>query len=109
MGADGGFTVIQLQGESDAYTAPRIRSDLAGALSATAPVLVDLSQATFIDSTVVGILLEGLASSEKLERPLLLLLPDDSAPEVHRLFELTGLASLLPVVRSWEEASTRVT
>jgi len=58
-------------------------------------------------STVVAILLEGLASCEKLERPLLLLLPDDSAPEVHRLFELTGLASLLPVVRSWDEAATR--
>ena len=53
--------------------------------------MIDLSQATFIDSTIVGILLEGLAESEKLERPLLLLLPDDSAPEVHRLFELTGL------------------
>jgi anti-anti-sigma factor len=104
----GGFTVIQLRGESDAYTAPRIRSDLESALGAPAPLLVDLSQATFIDSTVVSILLEGLADCEKLERPLLLLLPDDSAPEVHRLFELTGLASLLPVVRSWDEAATRV-
>jgi anti-sigma B factor antagonist len=105
---DPGFTVIRLQGESDAYSAPRIRSDLEGALGVSAPVLVDLSQATFIDSTVVGILLEGLASCERLERPLVLLLPDDSAPEVHRLFELTGLASLLPVVRSWEEASSRL-
>jgi anti-sigma B factor antagonist len=108
MGAHGDFSVVELRGESDAYTAPRIRSDLQGALGATAPVLVDLSQATFIDSTIVGILLESLASSEKLERPLLLLLPDDCAPEVHRLFELTGLASLLPVVRSWEEAASRV-
>jgi anti-sigma B factor antagonist len=105
---DPGFTVIRLQGESDAYVAPRIRSDLEGALGGPTPVVVDLSQATFIDSTVVGILLEGLASSEQLERPLLLLLPDDSAPEVHRLFELTGLASLLPVVRSWDEASSRL-
>ena len=105
---DPGFTVIRLQGESDAYSAPRIRSDLQGALGVAAPVLVDLSQATFIDSTVVGILLESLASCEQLERPLLLLLPDDSAPEVHRLFELTGLASLLPVVSSWEEASSRL-
>ena len=104
---DPGFTVIQLQGESDAYSAPRIRSDLEVALDVAAPVLVDLSQATFIDSTVVGILLEGLASSERLERPLLLLLPDDSAPEVHRLFELTGLAALLPVVRSLDEATSR--
>jgi anti-sigma B factor antagonist len=107
-GPDSSFTVIPLPGESDAYSAPRIRSDLVSALGAASPLVVDLSQATFIDSTVVGVLLEGLAESEKRERPLFLLLPDDSAPEVHRLFELTGLASLLPVVRSWDEAANRV-
>jgi anti-sigma B factor antagonist len=106
--SDPGFTVIALRGESDAYIAPRVRSDLAAALNTEAPLVVDLSQATFIDSTIVGVLLEGLAESEKRERSLLLLLPDDSAPEVHRLFELTGLASLLPLVRSWDEVSTRV-
>ena len=105
---EGAFTVIKLRGEADAYSAPRIRSDLSSALGTSSPLVVDLSQATFIDSTVVGILLEGLAEYEKRERPLVLLLPDGSAPEVHRLFELTGLTSLLPVVRSWDEAASRV-
>ena len=90
-GSDSGFSVIALYGESDAYIAPRVRSDLATALGSEAPLVVDLTQATFIDSTIVGILLEGLADCEKRERPLLLLLPDDAAPEVHRLFEITGL------------------
>jgi anti-sigma B factor antagonist len=103
-----GFSVITLSGESDAYVAPRVRSDLAQALGGDAPLVVDLTQATFIDSTIVGVLLEGLADCERLERPLLLLLPDDSAPEVHRLFEITGLSALLPVVRSWDEASSRL-
>jgi anti-sigma B factor antagonist len=109
MAGPAGFSVITLQGESDAYIAPRIRSDLATALGSEAPLVVDLTQATFIDSTVVGVLLEGLADCEKLERPLLLLLPETAAPEVQRLFEITGLASVLPVVRSWDEAATRVT
>lgn len=108
MQPDPGFTVITLPGESDAYVAPRIRSDLESALGTEAPLVVDLTQATFIDSTIVGVLLEGLANCEKLERPLLLLLPDDAAPEVHRLFEITGLSSLLPVVRSWDEAANRL-
>lgn len=108
MQPDSGFTVITLPGESDAYVAPRIRSDLESALGSEAPLVVDLTRATFIDSTIVGVLLEGLASCEKLERPLLLLLPDDAAPEVHRLFEITGLSSLLPVVRSWDEAASRL-
>jgi len=73
-----------------------------------APLLVDLTQATFIDSTIVGVLLEGLSDCERLELPLMLLLPDDAAPEVHRLFEITGLTRLLPLVRSWDEASSRL-
>jgi anti-sigma B factor antagonist len=105
---DSGFSVITLSGESDAYVAPKIRSDLATALDCEEPLLVDLTQATFIDSTVVGVLLEGLADCERRERALLLLLPDDAAPEVHRLFEITGLSALLPVVRSWDEAMLRV-
>lgn len=100
--------MITLRGESDAFAAPRVRSDLATALGTEAPLLVDLTQATFIDSTIVAVLLEGLANCEKLERPLVLLLPDDAAPEVHRLFEITGLAGLLPVVRSWDEAADRI-
>jgi len=108
VSAVSGFNVITLHGESDSFVAPRIRSDLATALGSDAPLVVDLTQATFIDSTIVGVLLEGLAACEKLERPLLLLLPDDAAPEVHRLFEITGLAELLPVVRSWDEATNRV-
>ena len=108
MDGGSGFSVIALHGESDAYAAPRVRSDLATALGADAPLVVDLTQATFIDSTIVGVLLEGLAACEKRERPLLLLLPDDAAPEVHRLFEITGLATLLPVVRSWDEAANRI-
>jgi len=103
-----GFSVITLHGESDAFAAPRVRSDLATALGSEAPLVVDLTPATFIDSTIVGVLLEGLADCEKRERPLLLLLPDDAAPEVHRLFEITGLAALLPVVRSWDEATLRI-
>jgi anti-anti-sigma factor len=103
-----GFSVIALTGESDAFVAPRIRSDLAEALGGDAPLVVDLTQATFVDSTVVGVLLEGLADCERRERPLLLLLPDEAAPEVHRLFEITGLSALLPVVRSWDEATTRI-
>jgi hypothetical protein len=31
-----------------------------------------------------------------------------AAPEAHRILELTGLASLLPVVRSWDEAASGV-
>jgi anti-sigma B factor antagonist len=105
---DGGFSVIRLRGEADAYSAPRVRDDLAAALGTEAPLVIDLTGATFIDSTIVGVMLESLKQCEQLERQFLLLLPDDAAPEVHRLFQLTGLEGVLPVVRTWEEAARRL-
>jgi anti-sigma B factor antagonist len=105
---EGGFSVIRLRGEADAYSAPQVRDDFAAALATDAPLVIDLTRATFIDSTIVGVMLESLTQCELLERQFLLLLPDDAAPEVHRLFQLTGLESLLPMVRSWEEAARRL-
>ena len=105
---DGGFSVIRLRGEADAYSAPRVRDDLADALVTDAPLVIDLTSATFIDSTIIGVMLESLKQCEQLDRQFLLLLPDDAAPEGHRLFELTGLTSLMPVVGSWEEAARRL-
>ncbi len=104
---DPGVSVLPLSGENDALLAARLRSDLATAVAGSAPVVVDLTGATSIDATIVRILLEGLAESEKREHLLLLLLPEDAASPVHRLFKLTGLAQLLPVVRSWDEALAR--
>ena len=102
-----GFSVIRLLGEADAYTAPRVRDDLAVAIDTEAPLVIDLTGATFIDSTIVGVMLESVKKYEQLQRQFLLLLPEDAAPEVHRLFDLTGLAGLLPIVRTWEEAASR--
>jgi anti-sigma B factor antagonist len=105
---DAGFSVIRLYGEADAYTAPRVRDDFAAAIGAETPLVVDLTNATFVDSTIVGVMLESLRRCEQLDRQFLLLLPEDAAPEVHRLFELTGLESIMTVVKSWEEAAHRI-
>ena len=108
MPPDAGFSVIRLHGEADAYSAPTVRDDVATALGGQAPLVIDLTGATFVDSTIVGVMLESMRHCEDEQRPFLLLLPDDAAPEVHRLFELTGLSGLLPVVKSWEEAAQRL-
>ena len=101
-----GVSVLRLNGESDVLVASRLRSDLASAVAGETPVVVDLSGATSIDAAVVRVLLEGLAESERNEQVLLLLLPDSSSA-VHQLFQMSGLARLLPVVSSWDEALRR--
>ena len=104
---DPGVSVLRLQGEDETLQTSRLRSELANAVAGRTPVVVDLTGATSIDATVVRILLEGLAESEKREHLLLLLLPDDDASPVRRLFQLTGLEQLLPIVNSWDEALRR--
>ena len=104
---DPGVAVLTLQGDNDASVAHRVQRDLVAAVNGEAPVVVDLTGATSLDAAVVRILLDGLAESERCERVLLLLLPDDESSAVRRLFQVSGLASVLPVVSSWDEVLAR--
>ncbi len=104
---ESGVSVLRLNGEDDALLASRLSSELASAVQGSTPVVVDLTGTASIDAAVIRILLEGLAESERREQVLLLLLPEDASSPVRRLFQLTGLAGLLPVVSSWDEALQR--
>jgi anti-anti-sigma factor len=106
-GSDPRVAVLRLAGDADASAARRLRGELTSAVGRGAPVVVDLTTTTSLDAAVVRILLEGLAESERDERVLLLLLPEADDSPVRRLFEVSGLASLLPVVSSWDEALVR--
>jgi len=106
-GSDPRVAVLRLDGDNDASAAQRLRGELTRAVGGGAPVVVDLTAATSLDAAVVRILLDGLAESECDERVLLLLLPEAEDSPVRRLFQVSGLASLLPVVSSWDEALVR--
>ncbi len=104
---DPGVSVLSVRDADGALGAPRLRSCLAGASAASAPVIVDLTKVTSIDTTTVGVLLEGLVECERRERAFLLLLPAGDDSPVTRAFRRLGLAELLPVVSSWDEAYRR--
>ena len=106
----GDVLVVAVRGEHDIYTAPTLRDRLEEALGtadgATAPtgVIVDLSDATFLDSSILGALLE--ARRQALERGIgyVVSLGDEPEPGVQRILEITGLVPVFPVVKSREEA-----
>jgi anti-sigma B factor antagonist len=101
----GDVVIVLVRGEHDIYTAPALRDRLAEALdTGTAGVIVDLSGATFLDSSILGALLE--ARRQALERPLgyVVCLGETPEPGVARILEITGLVPVFPVVRSREEA-----
>ena len=106
----GDVLIVVVRGEHDIYTAPALRDRLDQALGAheggTPPVgvVVDLSGATFLDSSILGALLE--ARRQALEKTLgyVVCLGEDPEPGVQRILEITGLVPVFPVVRSREEA-----
>jgi len=107
LARDPGVSVLSVRDADGALAPPRLRSGLAGASAASAPVIVDLTAVTSIDATTVGVLLEGLVECERGERAFLLLLPAGDDAPVTRVFRRLGLAGLLPVVSSWDEAYRR--
>jgi anti-sigma B factor antagonist len=89
--------VIRLEGEHEAYTADKLARNLSGLIDESLPVAVDLRQATFIDSTVVGVLLGAHRRAREAGLDFVLLVGEETGWPVHRLLEVTGLRSSFDV------------
>ena len=86
--------IVSLRGEHDMATAPVIRDALSPLFG---DVLVDLSNCTFVDSTVIGAL---IAASQELEREghtLSLVVPPENA-DVARTLEIVHISELLQIL-----------
>jgi anti-anti-sigma factor len=103
---DPGVFVLHLEG-AGAGAAQQFRYELSAALEDRAPLIVDLTGATSLDSAVLALLVESVAVCEEQQRTLVLLVPEACPDGVRERFERNGLMSLLPVVRSWDEALRR--
>ena len=55
----GDVVVVVVEGEHDIYTAPTLRERLDEALDRGGGIVVDLTAATFVDSSVLGALLDA--------------------------------------------------
>jgi anti-sigma B factor antagonist len=106
----GDVLIVVVRGEHDIYTAPALRDRLEQALGSPdgkiAPkgVIVDLSGATFLDSSILGALLEARRQALEHSIGYVVSLGDEPEPGVERILEITGLVPVFPVVRSHEEA-----
>lgn len=88
---------VRAEGELDLASAPALEQELSRACANGAPcVVLDLSALRFIDSTGVRAVLAGVVDARSRGCELSLL--PGPAP-VQRVFELTGLAELLPFRR----------
>jgi anti-anti-sigma factor len=95
----GAATVVTLHGEHDLNTATEIR-DALGVASTYGDVIIDLAACTFVDSTIISILLQTANDLHTRGGLLKLVIPPGSAPNAQRVFEMLGVQRVLPIHQS---------
>ena len=89
-----GMTVVELSGEIDIDAAPRMRAALEAAIRTGAPVVVDLGEVTFMDSTGFGVLVATHLQAKRVGTPVLVRAVSD---RIRDLMDLLGLDSVLQI------------
>ena len=88
-------TLIRVAGEVDLYSSPELRKVILKSIpSSRAELTIDLSGVTYIDSSGVATLVEGLRSSREKGAAFVLLSP---SPSVMQVLELARLDSVFEV------------
>ena len=102
----GGVHVVAIQGELDISTAPRVREPLSEAAGdAARPLVVDLTECEFVDSTGLAALLHGVKPAQNGESNVAFV---SAGGEVRRLLELTAIDRTIPVFATLVEAMEAV-
>jgi anti-sigma B factor antagonist len=91
-----GVEVIALEGEHDLGTLPQVRDAFEAAAGEDLSLVIDLSQATFVDSSILGAVLDARRVADEAGRGFAVACDGSSEP-VRRVLEVTGLADELPV------------
>jgi anti-anti-sigma factor len=97
--------VVRLVGEHDSFSSTRVENELAQLLDEGRRVVVDLCDATFIDSQTLSVLLGARHHAEHASLGFALVLPRDRYTQVHRLLELTRLGRAFAVFPTIEDAT----
>jgi anti-sigma B factor antagonist len=94
-------SVISIEGELDLSTAPRLKWMLIDSLeTGHSQLVVDLSLATFIDSTALGVLI-GVKRSLDVGAQLAIVC---ARPAVRNIFEFSGLDGAFAIFPTLDEA-----
>jgi anti-sigma B factor antagonist len=103
----GEVTLLRLEGEYDVANVAELRDALGGLAASGRPLVVVLTMASFIDSTILGVLLGALRRAKEERRGFVFALePDASSGAIDRLLEMSGLLRIFPVYSSIDEATT---
>jgi anti-sigma B factor antagonist len=101
---EGDRTVVQVTGEVDVYTAPKLREQLVSLVDAGRyDIVVDMDGVEFLDSTGLGVLVGGLKRVRTHDGSLRLVC---SQERILKIFRITGLTKVFPIYDSVSDALT---
>jgi anti-sigma B factor antagonist len=94
--------VLEVAGEIDVYTAPKLREKLIELVNeGSYRLVVDLERVDFLDSTGLGVLVGGLKRVRNHEGSLKLVCTQD---KILKIFRITGLTKVFPIHDSVDDA-----
>ncbi|MPZ71280.1 MAG: anti-sigma factor antagonist [Actinobacteria bacterium] len=99
----GSHSVVDVKGEIDVYTAPKLREKLIELVSeGSYDVVVNLEGVDFLDSTGLGVLVGALKRVKAHDGGLSLVCTQD---KILKIFKITGLTKVFPIHDSVEDAT----
>jgi anti-sigma B factor antagonist len=99
---EGDRMVVEVGGEIDVYTAPKLREQLVDLVAdGKYHLIVDMENVDFLDSTGLGVLVGGLKRVRAHEGSLRLVCTQE---RILKIFRITGLTKVFPIHSSVAEA-----
>lgn len=83
-----GFSVLQVSGEIDVFSAPDFKASVEKALKQGQTIAIDLQNVTYMDSTGLSVLIFALKRTKSKEGECYLVSPH---PNIRKLLKITGL------------------
>ena len=100
--SENGRTIVEVAGEIDVYTAPKLREQLAELVdSGRYDIVVDMTGVEFLDSTGLGVLVGGLKRVRSHDGSLALVCNQE---RILKIFRITGLTKVFPIHDTLDEA-----
>ena len=97
-----GIEVVDVEGEIDIYTAPRLRELLIDLVSkGSYQLIVDLEKVGFLDSTGLGVLVGGLKRVRPHDGWLDLVCTQE---RILKIFKITGLTKVFGIYQTVDQA-----
>jgi len=97
-----GYTIVEVGGEIDVYTAPKLRdkiTELVG--SGSYRIVIDMEHVDFLDSTGLGVLVGGLKKVRAHDGSMDLICTQE---RLLKIFRITGLAKVFAIHGSQADA-----